>query len=67
MFDLLTILTLLAPAVLAPPACLMLVRAIGRAEASREAPPVPARPAQIVLDAAAAPVVAERVRERSVA
>ena len=72
MFDLTTILTLIAPAVIAPIACLLLLRAIGRAEAKRRATPAPAQPqirldTQIVLDSATAPLVADRTVTRNVA
>jgi hypothetical protein len=82
MFDLPTILTLLAPAVLAPLACLLLLRAIGRADEARRARPAsveavqpagePARAARPApAPATGAPVVAAAAaaaaRERSVA
>ena len=72
MFDLTTttILSLVVPTIIAPLACLAFVRAIGRAEAAHNAAPEPvdaqAAPA-IVLDSAAAPLGADRVRERQVA
>jgi len=65
MFDLMTILTLLAPAIIAPLACRFILRAIGRAEADRR--PAPAPPTQIVLDSSAAPLAAEHTRARNVA
>jgi hypothetical protein len=77
MFDLTTILTLIAPAFIALLACRLFLRALGRAEASRRADRPLAPPARIVLDPAATtfvavdPVVttlaAEDTRERSVA
>jgi hypothetical protein len=61
MFDIATIITLIAPAVVAPLGCVIVVRAIERAEATRRRarPPAPA----ILLDSSpAASVSAERAR-----
>jgi hypothetical protein len=69
MFDLTTttILSLIVPTIVAPLACLGFVRAIARAEAARKTARRAVPPPRIVLDSAAAPVSADRVRERSVA
>jgi hypothetical protein len=60
-----TILSLIAPAVVAPLACLGCLRAIRHAESTRRPNRAPAP--HIVLDSAASPLAAEPVRERSVA
>lgn len=65
MFDLTTILTLLAPAVIAPLGCLVLLKAIARAETARREEPAPP-PASIVREPTA-PVSAEAPRARQVA
>jgi hypothetical protein len=69
MFDLTTttILSLVVPTIIGPLACLGFVRAIARAEAARTASRKAVPAARIVLDPAPAPVVADHVRERSVA
>jgi hypothetical protein len=77
MFDLTTILTLIAPAFIALLACRLFLRALGRAEASRRADRPVAQPARIVLDPAATTfaavdpiataLAADDPRERSVA
>ncbi|HLI58764.1 MAG TPA: hypothetical protein VKV21_03775 [Solirubrobacteraceae bacterium] len=76
MFDLTTILTLLAPAVVAPFGCLAILKALARAEARREARP-PARvevvpggavaptPVEVVPGGAVAPTPVEVVIERA--
>lgn len=65
MFDLTTILTLLAPAVIAPLGCLVFLKAIARAETARRETPAPH--ASIVRESAAAPVSAEAGRARQAA
>jgi hypothetical protein len=67
MFTFMTIITLLAPAVLAPLGCLVLLRAIGHAEASRRASRISAPSAQITLDPTPVPVPAEHGLERQAA
>ena len=75
MFDLTTLLTLIAPAIVALVACRVFLYVLARAEASRRAARPAAQPAQIVLDPSPAQIVldpnpanlAEPVRERSVA
>lgn len=64
MFDFTTILTLIAPAVIAPLGCLAILKAIGRAEARRRTR-APA-PVEVVVDRAAPPA-AEPTRARQVA
>lgn len=61
-----TILSLIAPAIVAPLACVGCLRAIRRAESARR--PSHSAPApHIVLDPPATPLAADHVRERSVA
>ena len=67
MFNFMTILTLLAPAVIAPLGCVVFLRAIGRAEASRRATRAPAPSAQIKLDSPPVAVPAEHGLERQAA
>jgi hypothetical protein len=69
MFDLTTttILSLIVPTIIGPLACLGFVRAIARAEAARRTARAAAPIARIVLDPVAAPLTADRARERSVA
>jgi hypothetical protein len=67
MFDLMTIITLVAPAIIVPIACLSVLRIMGRAETTGRASRSSASAARIVLDSATAPVAAEHARERSAA
>ena len=61
-----TILSLIAPAIVAPLACVGCLRAIRRAESAGR-PTRSAPTPHIVLDSAATPLAADHVRERSVA
>ncbi len=67
MFDLtlMTILSLLAPAVIAPLACVGCLRAIRRAESARRL--TRTAPAPHIVRESAAPLAGDHVRERSVA
>jgi hypothetical protein len=71
MFDLTTatILSLIVPTIIAPLACLAVIRVIGHTEAARKvgrkATAAPA--ARIVLDPVAAPLGTDRLPERNVA
>lgn len=73
MFNLTTILALIAPAVIGPLACFVLLHFIERAESDRQTPVAPASPAQaavdaqIALDPGAAPAPAKQARERTAA
>jgi hypothetical protein len=67
MFDLATILTLIAPAFIALLACGLFLRAMGRAEAGRRADRPAPQPTQIVLDPGPTALAADHTRERSVA